>query len=158
MIYQYSRQAVTHCIPDNEPDFGLGSGMDPGRSSEEPGQARNASNLGSQFAPGYGLDVGPGDSQRSSLFPWDHAGASSSEAPGFGFDGSDRVSVERAEVRLRRSRSGSMSRRASSAMPSPRGEPFGAGVSFSPARQSIVGEDFAFDGSLSGTHISMSRS
>ncbi|KII94383.1 hypothetical protein PLICRDRAFT_425757 [Plicaturopsis crispa FD-325 SS-3] len=129
-----------------------GNFMDRLRSSEEPGQARRVSRptsaLGSQF--GY-EPVGTQEvqgSQRSSLFPWDHAGASSSDGAAFDIPGSGsaRISIDRAEVRLRRSRSGS--RRASSIVPSHIGSGMG-GVAFSPATlgkgSQLDGEDFVFD-------------
>ncbi|KAJ8702578.1 R8 protein [Pleurotus ostreatus] len=77
------------------------------RSSEEPGQGRNASRAPSVLGDNFGFDFGVGldgqrgNSQRSSLFPWDNAGASSSVAGFAPFNGSDRVSVDHAEMRLR---------------------------------------------------------
>ena len=77
---------------------------------QEPGQGRRASrppsNLGSQFEtdvvqPAQAYDSG---SQRSNLFPWDNAGASSSiSGVAFGAgaaSGSDKLSIARADTRL----------------------------------------------------------
>ncbi|KDQ30809.1 hypothetical protein PLEOSDRAFT_1111526 [Pleurotus ostreatus PC15] len=115
------------------------------RSSEEPGQGRNASRAPSVLGDNFGFDFGVGldgqrgNSQRSSLFPWDNAGASSSVAGFAPFNGSDRVSVDHAEMRLRGS---SLSRREDSLIPSQVG-------AFSPAilgkNSQLVGEDYAFD-------------
>ncbi|KAJ6604638.1 hypothetical protein DFH09DRAFT_316557 [Mycena vulgaris] len=143
----------------NDVDFGVGMGGDLNdfndglgeqgpihrRSSEEPGQGRHisrpASVLGSHFdiAP----QLPPSGSQRSSLFPWDHAGGASSSAGG-GPMGSDRISVDRAEVRMRGS---SLSGRESSLIPNQGGSAVDA-LEFSPglAKSSqAVGEDYAFD-------------
>ncbi|TFK57093.1 hypothetical protein OE88DRAFT_1650669 [Heliocybe sulcata] len=105
---------------DEDPHAGLESGRI--RSSEEPDIARRASRppsvLGSFLGQGA-RDVPIGSSQRSSLFPWDNAGPSSSAAGvpfGSAGIGSDRISVGQADIRLRRSRSGS--RRGSSLVPS----------------------------------------
>ncbi|KXN90036.1 Meiotic recombination protein rec8 [Leucoagaricus sp. SymC.cos] len=80
------------------------------RSSDEPGQGRQRSRAssvarGSQF----GIEINLGDSfgSQKSMFPWDHAGASSS-ARGHMF--SDQVEFAQADVRLR---SNSLSRRGS---------------------------------------------
>ncbi|KAJ7630924.1 Rec8 like protein-domain-containing protein [Roridomyces roridus] len=113
------------------------------RSSEEPGQARHISRppsiLGNDFD--FGAPA-PSGSQRSSLFPWDNAGGGSSSAGGFGAMGSDRVSVDRAEVAIR-SRGGSLSRRGSSLVPSQSGSAL-EGLEFSPGLQKGP-EDYAFD-------------
>ncbi|KAI9444793.1 Rec8 like protein-domain-containing protein [Lactarius indigo] len=74
------------------------------RSSEEPGQARHASigsfPAGSAFELGRNVEVKT-DSHKSSLFPWDNAGLSSSVA-GAPFDmGSDRISIGRDDIRLK---------------------------------------------------------
>ncbi|KAJ6575101.1 hypothetical protein B0H19DRAFT_1254715 [Mycena capillaripes] len=115
------------------------------RSSEEPGQGRNVSRppsvLGSNFdiAP-----LPPSGSQRSSLFPWDNAGGGSSSAADFAPMGSDRISVDRADIRMRGS---SLSRRDSSLVPSQNGS-VADGLEFSPgfAKSSqAFGEDYAFD-------------
>jgi meiotic recombination protein REC8 len=87
------------------------------------------------------------ESQRSSLFPWDHAGASSSVAgapfgpPG---SGSNRASIDRVETRLRSTES-PLSRRES-------GSATGK-VAFSPMSvgrdNQLAGDDFAFDSQIS---------
>ncbi|KAA1471501.1 hypothetical protein DENSPDRAFT_776904 [Dentipellis sp. KUC8613] len=128
------------------------------RSSEEPGQARRVSRppspLDGAFAFGFGRDAGaePGSvSQKSSLFPWDNAGPSSSVAGvgGAHFEpGSDRVSISigRAESRIRGSSAG-RSRRESSLIPSQVGV---GGVGFSPghfvtAASHFSGDNFEFN-------------
>ncbi|KZT02692.1 uncharacterized protein LAESUDRAFT_661292 [Laetiporus sulphureus 93-53] len=117
------------------------------RSSEEPGQARHASRplsgFGSQFdLPGVGQDLFSG-SQRSALFPWDNAGASSSvngATLDFRRDSSAKRSFGRADTRLRGS---SLSSRHESPLHSGRYYPD------SPAdfglRNSQSGEGFQFD-------------
>ncbi|KAJ6509522.1 Rec8 like protein-domain-containing protein [Mycena vitilis] len=107
----------------------------------KPGQGRNVSRpLGGNF------DIAPpppSGSQRSSLFPWDNAGGGSSSA-GFAPMGSDRISVDRADIGMRRS---SLSRRDSSLVPSQNGS-IVDGLQFSPglAKSSqALGEDYAFD-------------
>ncbi|KAJ7225526.1 Rec8 like protein-domain-containing protein [Mycena pura] len=114
------------------------------RSSEEPGQGRHISRppsvLGSQF------DIEPqlpnSVSQRSSLFPWDNAGGGPSSADGFGPIGSDQISIERADIRMRGS---SLSRRESSLILSQGGSAAdGLEIGFAKSSQ-IVGEDYAFD-------------
>ncbi|KAJ7038216.1 Rec8 like protein-domain-containing protein [Mycena alexandri] len=117
-----------------------------GRSSEEPGQGRNASRPPSML--GSNFDIAPplpaSGSQRSSLFPWDNAGGGSSSGPEVGPMGSDRISVDRADVRMRGS---SLSRRESSLVPSQNGSALDA-LEFSPrlAKSSqALGEDYAFD-------------
>jgi meiotic recombination protein REC8, fungi type len=110
--------------------------------------------IGDRFDFDMGMQDMMGASQRSSLFPWDNAGASSSVAGApFGYAGSDRLSVDHAEVRIRGS-SLSRSRRDSSLVPSQVGSIVG-GVGFSPSlgkAMQINGEDFAFDGSSLQTH------
>lgn len=79
------------------------------RSSEEPGQGRRVSRppsvLGSQFELGAApLHEFPSGSQRSNVFPWDHAGVSSSisgAGPFAAGGGSDKQSFVRADSRLR---------------------------------------------------------
>ncbi len=73
---------------------------------KEPGQARHASDgsfpTGSAFNLGGNLEIGSG-SHKSSLFPWDNAGLSSS-VPGAPFEmGSDRlgISIGQDDVRLK---------------------------------------------------------
>ncbi|KAH9937716.1 Rec8 like protein-domain-containing protein [Fomitopsis serialis] len=133
-------------IDNNEP-VGFGGDYDSRmRSSEEPGVARRVSRapslIGSQFEmPGAGQDFVSG-SQRSALFPWDNAGASSSVAGGpldFGKEGSARPSFGRADTRLRGS---SLNSRHGSPLP-------GGRVPESPAdfgaKSSYSGEGFEFD-------------
>ncbi|KAJ7125591.1 Rec8 like protein-domain-containing protein [Mycena crocata] len=116
------------------------------RSSEEPGQGRHISRAPSLLGSNFDIvpDIPASGSQRSSLFPWDNAGGVSSSAAGFGPMGSDRVSVDRAEIRMRGS---PLSRRESSLVPSQVGS--GADdVEFSPGfakGSQILGEDYAFD-------------
>ncbi|KAJ7169912.1 Rec8 like protein-domain-containing protein [Mycena filopes] len=117
-----------------------------GRSSEEPGQGRNVSRPPSVL--GGNIDIAQtlpaSGSQRSSLFPWDNAGGGSSSGPEFGPMGSDRISVDRADVTMRGS---SLSRRESSLVPSQTGSALDA-LEFSPgfAKSSqALGEDYAFD-------------
>ncbi|KAG2023509.1 hypothetical protein CC2G_001155 [Coprinopsis cinerea AmutBmut pab1-1] len=92
-------------------------GEDPGalrRSSEEPGQGRYVSRPSSAFGgSNIGLEIGPlngsNGSQRSSLFPWDHAGANSSSSGNVPFRDND-VVIDPVETRVRGS---SQSRRSS---------------------------------------------
>jgi hypothetical protein len=88
---------------------------------KEPGQARHASigsfPTGSAFNLGRNLEIGSG-SHRSSLFPWDNAGLSSSAA-GAPFDmGSDRFSIGQDDLRLKDASVGRSSGRESSLVPS----------------------------------------
>ncbi|KAF9044550.1 hypothetical protein BDZ89DRAFT_1059027 [Hymenopellis radicata] len=116
------------------------------RSSEEPGQGRQFSRQSSITRAQFGLDVEePGSqsqSQKSSLFPWDNAGfLSSSSGVGLPEGGSDRVNVERADVRIRGS---SVSRtREDSLVPSQSG----SGVAMSPGfdKGLQMGEDYRFE-------------
>ncbi|KAF8078636.1 Rec8 like protein-domain-containing protein [Lyophyllum atratum] len=120
------------------------------RSSEEPGQGRRLSRATSILGD-LSLDLGTRNmefgSQKSSLFPWDNAGGSSSSGMyGPGMPGSDtNLHVDHVEIRLRGS---SRSRRDSSLVPSQMGSLAG-GPGFSPAlvpRESqVLGEDYAFD-------------
>jgi len=88
---------------------------------------------------------GSAGSQRSSLFPWDNAGASSS---GGGNDADPNIDlpIEPVNVNLRESIN---SRREGSLASSQRGS-FVGGPTFSPligkGGSQIMGEDFAFDG------------
>ncbi|KAK0456584.1 hypothetical protein EV421DRAFT_74798 [Armillaria borealis] len=124
-------------------DFDFGQQI---RSSEEPGQGRQVSRPSSLVGGQFGIDPSPEEpltqSQRSSLFPWDNAGVFSSSSGGGGFaDGSDRISVDRADIRMRGS---SLSRRESSLIPS--ASATGLGLSPSVAdRGSQVGEDYRFE-------------
>ncbi|KAJ7900331.1 Rec8 like protein-domain-containing protein [Mycena olivaceomarginata] len=77
-------------------------------------------------------------------FPWDNAGGGSSSAAGFDPMGSDRISVDRADIKLRGS---SLSRRESSLVPSQSGSAL-EGLEFSPGfakKSQALGEDYAFD-------------
>ncbi|KAJ7634292.1 Rec8 like protein-domain-containing protein [Mycena polygramma] len=118
--------------------------LNAGFQGEEPGQGRNVSRPPSVL--GGNFDIAPpppSGSQRSSLFPWDNAGGGSSSA-GFAPMGSDRISVDRADIGMRRS---SLSRRDSSLVPSQNGS-IVDGLQFSPglAKSSqALGEDYAFD-------------
>lgn len=121
---------------------------------QEPGQARrisrSASVLGSQ---NFGFDLGPHEtgngSQRSSLFPWDNAGPSSSTGnDAFPIIG-DEQAVAPVDIRMR---SSSLSRHDSPLASSLRGSlvPQMITVGLSPTAAGrnvqIFGEDFAFDG------------
>ncbi|KAG7450532.1 uncharacterized protein BT62DRAFT_520047 [Guyanagaster necrorhizus] len=116
------------------------------RLSEEPGQGRQASRppsiVGGQFWIGQSPEEPLTQSQRSSLFPWDNAGVFISSSGGGGSaGGSDRISVDRADIRMRGS---SVSRRESSLIPSASA----TGVGLSPGvadRVSHVGEDYRFE-------------
>ncbi|EPQ60648.1 hypothetical protein GLOTRDRAFT_124401 [Gloeophyllum trabeum ATCC 11539] len=132
-------------------EYGAAFGSGRIRSSEEPGEARRASRppsgLGSYLDLG-GAHLPLGSSQRSSLFPWDNAGLSSSAAGGpfgsLGF-GSGRMSVGQVDIQLRRSRSGS--RRASSVVFDRMGSVFGD-VRMSPMigdLQNGKDDDFVFN-------------
>ncbi|KAH6917396.1 Rec8 like protein-domain-containing protein [Coprinopsis sp. MPI-PUGE-AT-0042] len=78
------------------------------RSSEEPGQARRASRPSSVFG---GSNLGkcidaegakdPNGSQRSSLFPWDNAGAGTSSSGNDPLGRDDNIEVTQVEVRIR---------------------------------------------------------
>lgn len=88
---------------------------------KEPGQARHASigsfPTGSAFNLGRNLEIGSG-SHKSSFFPWDNAGLSSSAA-GAPFDlGSDRFSIGQEDMRLKDASVGRSSGRESSLVPS----------------------------------------
>ncbi|KAF8274080.1 Rec8 like protein-domain-containing protein [Lactarius quietus] len=120
------------------------------RSSEEPGQARHASigsfPAGSAFELGRNVEVKT-DSQKSSLFPWDNAGLSSSAA-GAPFDiGSDRISIGHDELRLKDTSAGRNSGRESSLVPSQNSGPVTFG--FSPGTfgktGSQINDSFEFD-------------
>lgn len=113
------------------------------RSSEEPGQARNAPRPMSVLGDEFGLDIVQNSfSQRSALFPWDNAGGSSSISGVvlLGRQSSDKISVDHAETRLRGS---SLSRRGSS-IPSQQGDVFGGTGGF-PASPQIIDDDFVFN-------------
>ncbi|EIN13763.1 hypothetical protein PUNSTDRAFT_140229 [Punctularia strigosozonata HHB-11173 SS5] len=84
------------------------------RSSEEPGQGRNASRPPSAIGNIVDLGVNSG-SQRGFFAPWDDAGPSSSAFGPAGAE-SDRISIDKADMRIR-SRSLSASRRDSFVIP-----------------------------------------
>ncbi|KIK70969.1 hypothetical protein GYMLUDRAFT_254265 [Collybiopsis luxurians FD-317 M1] len=115
------------------------------RSSEEPGQARQISRPPSDIGGNLSLDLGQQElSQRSSLFPWDNAGPSSS-VDRFG-GGSDRISIDRGEIRMRGS---SFTRRESSLALSQTGSAGARGISpgdIGMRGSQIIGEDFIFSG------------
>ena len=119
---------------------------------KEPGQARHGSigsfPTGSAFDLGRNLEVGSG-SHKSSLFPWDNAGLSSSMA-GVPFDmGSDRFSTGQHDVRLKDPSVGRSSGRESSLVPSQLNSGPGT-FGFSPGTFEKIGshfnESFEFDG------------
>ncbi|OCH96110.1 hypothetical protein OBBRIDRAFT_718943 [Obba rivulosa] len=101
----------------NAPDFEMN--LDFGRtrltSMQEPGQARHASRPPSAVGGNFDLDIGrivepASGSQRSALFPWDHAGASSSVYGGafeLGRSSSAKKSLGKADVQMRGSSVGS---------------------------------------------------
>ncbi|KAL1741877.1 Rec8 like protein-domain-containing protein [Schizophyllum fasciatum] len=115
--------------------------------TQDPGQARRMSSR-----PGSQLDfLGAREefnisSQRSSLFPWDHAGfMSSSGAPMLPGEGSDKISVDQVSVRLpgRNSSIGPRDGSIGGSLPgSAVGGPGGSAIAFSPGP---VGEDFRFE-------------
>ncbi|KAF8445927.1 hypothetical protein L210DRAFT_2943023 [Boletus edulis BED1] len=116
------------------------------RSSEEPGQARRAAHSPPTFGDNLSADVAPDTfhSQRSALFPWDMAGASSSVSAregGIQLPINNRLSVDHADARLRGS---SVSQRGSSLLsfPNPQSGVESPAVIL-PAIQSD--DDFIFD-------------
>lgn len=119
---------------------------------KEPGQARHASvgsfPTGSAFNLGRNLEIGSG-SHKSSLFPWDNAGLSSSVA-GAPFDmGSDKFSMGQDDVRLKDASVGRSSGRESPLVPSQLNSGPGT-LGFSPRAfdkmGSHVNDSFEFDG------------
>ncbi|KAL1706223.1 Rec8 like protein-domain-containing protein [Schizophyllum commune] len=115
---------------------------------QDPGQARRMSSR-----PGSQLDFLAAQaefnisSQRSSLFPWDHAGfMSSSGAPMLPGEASDKISVDQVSIRLPGGRNSSIGPRdgslGGSLPPSVAGGLGGSAIAFSPGP---VGEDFRFD-------------
>ena len=92
--------------------------------------------------------------QRSAFFPWDNAAGTSSTA-GAAFsrpNDSDRISIENADVRIRRGpRSSQYGSRRSSIIPSQLGSAAGINLDLSPGApgshvvSAIVGDDFQFD-------------
>lgn len=124
----------------------------PHTSCQEPGQARHASigsfPTGSAFNLGRNLEVGSG-SHKSSLFPWDNAGISSSAA-GVQFEmGSDRFSLGQDDVRLKDASVGRSSGREGSLVPSQLNSGPGT-LGFSPRTFEKIGtrmnDSFEFDG------------
>ncbi|KAF9478528.1 hypothetical protein BDN70DRAFT_933321 [Pholiota conissans] len=124
------------------------------QSSEEPGQARRISRSASVFdSRNFAFDQGTRDavsvSRRSSFFPWDHAGPSSStdNAAAFPLVEDDQI-LAPVEIRLR---SNSLNHRGSPLASSQRGSmlPAVAGSAFSPAtldrNSHVFGEDFVFN-------------
>ncbi|KIM85185.1 hypothetical protein PILCRDRAFT_96366 [Piloderma croceum F 1598] len=124
----------------------------------EPGQGRLGSSRPPSIQGGnFGIDIGTqnslGGSQRSTFFPWDHAGdaGASSSVTGIAFDsagpGGDKVSFDNVEVRMRGSSLSAGSRRASSLLPSRRGSMGGVPASPGTLGEDLqfAGEDFAFD-------------
>jgi meiotic recombination protein REC8 len=116
---------------------------------KEPGQARHASvgsfPTGSAFNLGGNLEIGSG-SHKSSLFPWDNAGLSSSVA-GAPFEmGSDRISIGQDDVRLKDASVGRSSGREGSLVPSQLNSGPG-NLGFSPkVTGSHINDSFEFDG------------
>jgi meiotic recombination protein REC8, fungi type len=119
---------------------------------KEPGQARHASigsfPTGSAFNPGRNLEIGSG-SHKSSLFPWDNAGLSSSVA-GLPFEmGSDRFSLGQDDVRLKNASVGRSSGREGSLVASQLNSGPGT-LGFSPKTLEKIGshmnDSFEFDG------------
>jgi len=120
------------------------------RSSEEPGQARHASigsfPTASAFNLGGNLEIGSG-SHKSSLFPWDNAGLSSSAA-GVPFDMGSGISIGHDEVRLKDASVGRSSGRESSLVPSQLNSGPGAtGISPRIVEKlgTVVNDSFEFD-------------
>jgi len=120
--------------------------------TKEPGQARHASigsfPTGSAFNLGRNLEVGSG-SHKSSLFPWDNAGISSSVA-GVPFEmGSERLSLGQDGVRLKDASVGRSSGREGSLVPSQLNSGPGT-LGFSPRTLEKIGshinDSFEFDG------------
>lgn len=114
------------------------------RSSEEPGQGRQVSRRSSAPSHLLGIDVQiSGNSQRSTLFPWDNARDNS---PGLddnfraGLD--DRMNVDYAETKLTRD---SSSRKASSIPSRPQSLQFGVESPPALLRGSGTDDDFMFD-------------
>ncbi|KAI5835570.1 hypothetical protein K523DRAFT_411473 [Schizophyllum commune Tattone D] len=138
--------AVPDLVEEDQPFFGRG--VSERHSSEDPGQARRMSSRpGSQLdflAAQAELNI---SSQRSSLFPWDHAGfMSSSGAPMLPGEASDKISVDQVSIRLPGGRNSSIGPRdgslGGSLPPSVAGGLGGSAIAFSPGP---VGEDFRFD-------------
>lgn len=115
---------------------------------KEPGQGRRISrdaNITGDLGVEFGANIADLGSQKSSMFPWDNAGGSSSSGA-FGMPESDHnIPLDYIDMRLRGS---SQSRRDSSLVPSHGGSLTG-GPGFSPAgvkRPEVFDEDYAFEG------------
>ncbi|TRM60286.1 Rec8 like protein-domain-containing protein [Schizophyllum amplum] len=145
------------------PDMDMGAGMPPGiydedqrfferedpdrHSSEDPGQARRMSSRPASQLGFYDAQAEVNlSSQRSSFFPWDHAGfMSSSGAPLLPGEGSDKISVDQVSIRLpgRNSSLGPRDASLGGSLPgSAVGGPGGSAIAFSPGP---VGDDFRFE-------------
>lgn len=123
------------------------SGFSGDDTVQEPGQARHLSHAPSlNIADIIATPAKPPSlgSQKTSFFPWDHAGPSSSIDARFGFGGSD--IFPEADVRLR-SRSLSQPR-TGSLVPSRRGSVTGLSPVISMHGSQLPNEDFVFDGAL----------
>ncbi|TFK93458.1 hypothetical protein K466DRAFT_594355 [Polyporus arcularius HHB13444] len=127
-------------------DFQTGFDLDARmRSSEEPGQARRGSRPPSAMGSHLDFDLRPtqdiiSGSQRSGLYPWDHAGPSSSVGGGaFAVDGSDVFSAMRPA-----SKRGSSFGRDSFLVPGGGTVP-PSPINFGLGSSQIGGEDFQFE-------------
>ncbi|KAI6133050.1 Rec8 like protein-domain-containing protein [Pisolithus croceorrhizus] len=114
------------------------------RSSEEPGQGRQASRRSSALFHLVGNDAQiSGDSQRSVLFPWDNAGDNSPESKDdFRARIDHRMSVDHAETQLIRD---SSSRRESPIPSRPPSLQFGVASPPTFFRSSGIDDEFIFD-------------
>lgn len=114
------------------------------RSSEEPGQGRQASRRSSALSHLVGNDIQiSGDSQRSVLFPWDNAGDNSPESKDdFRARIDHRMSVDHAEMKLTRD---SSSRRESPIPSRPQSLRFGVVSPPTFSRNSEIDDEFIFD-------------
>ena len=122
---------------------------------QEPGQARRISQPASPLGGNFDFELGRPldtehlmDSQKSSLFPWDNAGATSSVNGGALGPGqsSDRVSIGRADYGLRGSSTGRTARENS--LPLSHMGSGGGTIGFSPGiagGSHISAENFMFD-------------
>ena len=123
--------------------------------SQEPGQGRLGSPRppsirGSNFGLDFGQQNSQGASQRSALFPWDHAGdigaSSSVDDAAFNF-GNEEFGLDQVEVRLKGSSTSARSRRASSQLMSRVGSLGEPGSPLKPADNFQLEDDnFAFEG------------
>ncbi|KAG6868589.1 hypothetical protein C0993_000615 [Termitomyces sp. T159_Od127] len=121
------------------------------RSSEEPGQGRRISrdaSITGDLSVEFGTHIADLGSQKSSMFPWDNAGGSSSSGA-FGIAESDHnTPLDFIDTRIRGS---SQSRRDSSLVPSQGGSLTGdPGLSPAGVKKSqVLDEDYAFEGDCS---------